>query len=62
VSGSISLLAAAQAAGIGSFVFSSSCATYGVPQSVPIHEDHAQAPVNPYGSSKAHGGTGSADL
>jgi len=52
VSGSISLLAAAQAAGIGSFVFSSSCATYGIPQSVPIHEDHAQAPVNPYGSSK----------
>ena len=52
VSGSISLLAAAQAAGIGSFVFSSSCATYGIPQFVPIREDHAQAPVNPYGSSK----------
>ncbi len=52
VSGSISLLAAAQATGIGNFVFSSSCATYGIPQSVPIHEDHAQAPVNPYGSSK----------
>ncbi len=52
VSGSISLLAAAQATGIGNFVFSSSCATYGIPQSVPIREDHAQAPVNPYGSSK----------
>jgi UDP-glucose-4-epimerase GalE len=52
VSGSISLLAAAQAARIGSFVFSSSCATYGIPQSALIREDHAQAPVNPYGSSK----------
>jgi UDP-glucose 4-epimerase len=33
-------------------VFSSTCATYGVPQQVPITEDHPQAPINPYGRSK----------
>ena len=34
------------------FVFSSTCATYGIPNRVPIDEDHPQAPINPYGSSK----------
>lgn len=34
-------------------VFSSTCATYGVPQQVPITEDHPQAPINPYGRSKS---------
>jgi UDP-glucose 4-epimerase len=33
-------------------VFSSSCATYGVPKRVPIPEDHPQHPINPYGSAK----------
>jgi UDP-glucose-4-epimerase GalE len=33
-------------------VFSSTCATYGVPKGVPIAETHAQCPVNPYGESK----------
>src|SRR5258708_36137204 len=33
-------------------VFSSSCSTYGVPQSLPIKETHPQNPVNPYGASK----------
>jgi UDP-glucose 4-epimerase len=33
-------------------VFSSTCATYGVPSQVPITEDHPQAPINPYGRSK----------
>jgi UDP-glucose 4-epimerase len=33
-------------------VFSSTCATYGPPQSVPMTEDHPQAPINPYGRSK----------
>ena len=33
-------------------VFSSSCATYGVPEVVPISEQHPQLPVNPYGESK----------
>ena len=33
-------------------VFSSTCATYGVPERVPIAEDHPQRPINPYGRSK----------
>jgi UDP-glucose-4-epimerase GalE len=33
-------------------IFSSTCSTYGVPQKLPIPEDHAQLPVNPYGESK----------
>jgi UDP-glucose 4-epimerase len=38
--------------GVQRFVFSSTCATYGVPQTVPISEDEPQAPVNPYGNTK----------
>lgn len=37
---------------IRKFVFSSSCATYGVPESVPITEDMAQDPISPYGRTK----------
>jgi len=37
---------------VSKVVFSSSCATYGVPQKLPITEDHAQEPINPYGASK----------
>lgn len=37
---------------IKSFVFSSSCAVYGVPPSVPITEDAPRAPISPYGRSK----------
>jgi UDP-glucose 4-epimerase len=33
-------------------IFSSTCATYGIPECVPITEDHPQRPINPYGSSK----------
>jgi UDP-glucose 4-epimerase len=33
-------------------VFSSSCATYGIPERLPIPENHPQHPINPYGSSK----------
>ena len=33
-------------------VFSSTCATYGVPQQMPITEEHPQAPINPYGTTK----------
>jgi UDP-glucose-4-epimerase GalE len=33
-------------------VFSSSCATYGIPESVPISEQHSQRPINPYGFTK----------
>jgi UDP-arabinose 4-epimerase len=39
-------------AGIDQLVFSSSCATYGVPDTLPITEGQAQRPVNPYGESK----------
>jgi UDP-glucose-4-epimerase GalE len=34
------------------FVFSSTCATYGVPEHVPIAESHPQRPINPYGFTK----------
>jgi len=34
------------------FVFSSTCATYGVPERIPITEANAQRPINPYGRSK----------
>ncbi|AYG61119.1 UDP-glucose 4-epimerase GalE [Rhizobium jaguaris] len=52
VIGTLTLLSAAQAAGIGAFVFSSTCATYGLPQSVPLDEGHRQVPINPYGRTK----------
>ncbi len=38
--------------GVGRFVFSSTCATYGIPQRVPITEDEPQKPINPYGNAK----------
>jgi UDP-glucose-4-epimerase GalE len=38
--------------GIDRIVFSSTCATYGVPERVPITEDCPQAPINPYGNTK----------
>jgi UDP-arabinose 4-epimerase len=49
---SLALLEAMREVGLRHFVFSSSCATYGVPESVPIREISAQRPVNPYGESK----------
>lgn len=52
VVGTLTLLEALRDAGVGPFVFSSTCATYGIPSRVPIDEDHPQAPINPYGSSK----------
>ena len=52
VSGTITLLRAAQAAGIDKMVFSSTCATYGIPSTIPMDESHAQSPINPYGRSK----------
>jgi UDP-glucose 4-epimerase len=39
-------------AGVGRLVFSSTCAVYGEPDTVPIHEDVPAAPVNAYGNSK----------
>ena len=52
VAGSLNLLDAMLDAGVRDVVFSSTCATYGEPQRVPISEDHPQSPVNPYGETK----------
>nr|WP_199305699.1 UDP-glucose 4-epimerase GalE [Pseudanabaena sp. FACHB-2040] len=52
VMGTLTLLEAMVAASVKRLVFSSTCATYGVPQQVPIPETHPQAPINPYGQSK----------
>lgn len=52
VAASISLLEACRVAGPARIVFSSSCATYGVPQQLPITEDTVQSPINPYGRTK----------
>lgn len=52
VIGGINLLDAMAAVGCQRIIFSSSCATYGVPPSLPIEEDMAQNPTNPYGHSK----------
>jgi UDP-glucose 4-epimerase len=50
--GTLNLLDAMRANGIGRLVFSSTCATYGEPEVVPISEDERTAPVNSYGASK----------
>jgi UDP-glucose 4-epimerase len=47
-----SLLDAVVDSGIKKIVFSSSCATYGVPEKIPIDEDEKQQPINPYGWTK----------
>jgi UDP-glucose-4-epimerase GalE len=52
VEAALSLLNATLDAGIRRFVFSSTCAVYGVPGKVPITEDTPREPVNPYGASK----------
>jgi UDP-arabinose 4-epimerase len=52
VSQTLNLLDAMRDAEVGRIVFSSTCATYGVPDEMPIHEEHLQRPVNPYGESK----------
>lgn len=52
VTGLLCLLDAMKKSGVNQLVFSSSCATYGVPSTVPIKEDSAQSPINPYGFSK----------
>jgi UDP-arabinose 4-epimerase len=52
VANSLNLLDAMVERGVKQIVFSSTCATYGIPDSVPIREDHPQSPVNPYGESK----------
>ena len=48
----INLLDAMREAGVGRLVFSSTCATFGPPERVPIDETLPQRPINPYGESK----------
>ena len=52
VGGTLSVLQAMAEAGVKSFVFSSTAATFGEPQTTPIDETHPQRPINPYGESK----------
>ncbi|MFW2439061.1 MAG: UDP-glucose 4-epimerase GalE [Arenicellales bacterium] len=52
VVGSLTLLEAMRDNDISNFIFSSTCATYGEPEQIPIPEDHKQSPINPYGYSK----------
>jgi UDP-arabinose 4-epimerase len=52
VLGSLSLLNSVLDAGIRRFVFSSTCAVYGIPDQIPIPEQTPREPVNPYGASK----------
>jgi len=52
VANGINLLEACVQAGVRKFVFSSTCAIFGIPARVPISEDLPKAPINPYGESK----------
>ena len=52
VAGTLSLLDAMRRHAVPRLVFSSTCATYGVPEALPITEDTPQRPINPYGQSK----------
>ena len=52
VIGSLTLLEAMRDSGIKRIVFSSTCATYGTPEKLPIDESSPQHPINPYGASK----------
>ncbi len=52
VTGALVLLDVMREAGVKPFVFSSTCATYGEPQRLPMDEAHPQAPVSPYGWTK----------
>jgi UDP-glucose 4-epimerase len=52
VAGSLALLEAMVNVGVKSLVFSSTCATYGIPKQLPLLETHPQQPINPYGMTK----------
>jgi UDP-arabinose 4-epimerase len=52
VGGTLALLGAMRDAAVDRLVFSSTCAVYGVPDTVPIRETTAKAPLNPYGETK----------
>lgn len=52
ISSTLGLLDAMLEHGVSRLIFSSTCATYGEPQFLPITEDHPQVPINPYGRTK----------
>jgi UDP-glucose 4-epimerase len=52
VTGTLSVLGAMAEAGVRQFIFSSTAATFGEPQTAPIDEDHPQRPINTYGETK----------
>jgi UDP-arabinose 4-epimerase len=52
VAGTLTLLEAMRDHVIDKIIFSSTCATYGIPEMAPINEEHMQRPINPYGASK----------
>ena len=52
VCNTLNLLEAMRAHGCDKIIFSSTCATYGVPEKLPITEDMPQKPINPYGATK----------
>jgi UDP-arabinose 4-epimerase len=52
VANTLTLLETMLDTGVGALIFSSTCATYGLPQCLPLREDHPQSPINPYGESK----------
>ena len=52
VGGTLSVLEAMRATEVANIVFSSTCATYGLPSNVPIFEEEPQNPINPYGATK----------
>jgi UDP-arabinose 4-epimerase len=52
VVGTLSLLDACRQADVEKIIFSSSCATYGIPDALPITEATPQQPINPYGRTK----------
>jgi len=52
VGGALALLRVMRSRGVDKIIFSSTCATYGVPEVIPITEDQPARPINPYGASK----------
>lgn len=52
VTGTLNILESMKNCGVDKIIFSSTCATYGMPEQIPIAEDHPQNPINPYGRTK----------
>lgn len=52
VTNTINLLKSMKKGNVGNFIFSSTAAVYGNPQSIPINENHVLNPINPYGNTK----------